>query len=246
MAQPMRFQAVVDQVTRHNPDLATYRLRACKRLPRFIPGQFIHLTIDSFDPTGFWPESRIFSVANAVADRYTIELTISRQGLYTGRILDGLLQGAQVWAKGPYGDFTIDASHGYGRAVLIAGGTGITPFCAFMDAVLKQGSLPVSEVTLHYGAQAPDLLIYRALADQCAAAIPDFQVHYYAEKHTDSADPQVQTGRIDLRNIICDNKLTQETAFFLSGPKSMIQSLRDGLIHTHRVSTEQVLIDAWE
>ena len=144
MAQPIRFPATVEQVTHHTPDVATYRLRADKRLPRFIPGQFIHLTLEPFDPASFWPESRVFSVANAVADRRTVELTISRQGAYTNKILDQLSEGDRIWAKGPYGDFTIDANLGYSRAVLIAGGTGITPFCAFMDAALSQGRCPSS------------------------------------------------------------------------------------------------------
>ena len=72
-------------------------------------------------------------MANAVADRRTVELTISRQGAYTSRILDVLARGVTVWGKGPYGEFTIGAIDGLRRAVLIAGGTGVTPFCAFMD-----------------------------------------------------------------------------------------------------------------
>ena len=182
MAQPVHFKAVVEQVARHDSNVASFRLKAEKRLPRFVPGQFIHLTMDAYDPSSFWPESRVFSVANAVMDRSTIWLTISRQGNYTGRILDEVQSGSVLWAKGPYGEFSVDGSHGYRSAVLIAGGTGITPFCAFMDAALAQGKLPVEEAILHYGARTPELLIYRSLADQCAAQVRGFKVRYYAEK----------------------------------------------------------------
>ena len=246
MAQPIRFQATVEQVTHHTADVVTYRLRAFKRLPRFIPGQFIHLTVEPFDPAGFWPESRVFSVANAVADRRTVELTISRQGAYTRKILDQLQQGDQVWAKGPYGDFTIDASHGYRRAVLIAGGTGITPFCAFMDAALAEGALPIEQATLHYGAQNAGLLIYRPLADRCAAEVPGFQVSYHAEQQADETDPHIQAGRIDLDQVLADTAEPEATAFYLSGPKSMIDAFRDALTGRHGLAPEQVLIDAWE
>ena len=102
-------------------------------------------------------------------------LTISRQGAYTGRILDELRQGSKVWGKGPYGEFTIGATAGVRRAVFIAGGTGVTPFCAFMDAALSADKLPLQEVVLHYGARTPDLLIYRGLADACAARFPGFR-----------------------------------------------------------------------
>ncbi|MFC1680367.1 ferredoxin--NADP reductase [Pseudomonadota bacterium] len=246
MAQPIRFQATVEKVTRHTSNVVTYRLQADKRLPRFTPGQFIHLTLELFDPSSFWPESRVFSVANAVADRRTVELTISRQGAYTSKLLDQLQQGVTVWAKGPYGDFSIDASQGYRRAVLIAGGTGITPFCAFMDATLSQGTLPIEQARLYYGAQTPELLIYRALADHCAAEIAGFQVRYYAEHASDQAGDVVRPGRIDLSEIMRDCIEIENTAFFVSGPKPMIETFHDSLSSTYNLSPEQVLIDAWE
>ena len=171
MVQPVHFKAIVEQIERHDDTVVSYHLKADKRLPRFIPGQFIHLAIDDYDPASFWPESRVFSVANAVADRYTMVLTISRQGHYTGRILDQVHLGSVLWGKGPYGEFSIDSTHGK-RAILIAGGTGITPFCAFMDAAIAQGKLPLEEAVLYYGARTPDLLIYRPLADRCAAKVP--------------------------------------------------------------------------
>ncbi len=243
---PIRFPATVGQITRHTPDVATYRLHSEKRLPRFTPGQFIHLTVDPFDPAGFWPESRVFSVANAVADRHTVELTISRQGAYTSKILDQLKEGDQVWAKGPYGDFTIDASHGYTSAVLIAGGTGITPFCAFMDAALSTGALPIEQATLHYGAQTPDLLIYRHLAERCAAEVPGFQVRYCAEQAGNAPDDSIHRGRIDLGQIMANTAEPASTAFFLSGPKAMIETFRDSLINSYGLSPDQVFIDAWD
>ncbi len=246
MAQPIRFPAIVEQVTRHTPDVATYRLRADKRLPRFTPGQFIHLTLEPFDPVSFWPESRVFSVANAVADRHTIELTISRQGAYTCKILDQLKEGDQVWAKGPYGEFTIDASHGYPRAVLIAGGTGITPFCAFMDAAITQGGLPIEQATLYYGAQTLDLLIYRTLAERCATTCAGFQVQYYSENLETGQENGIRLGRLDLAEIMnaCDDPAA--TAFYLSGPKAMIDHFQQDLLNDHGLASPQVFIDAWD
>lgn len=246
MAQPIRLPAIVEQVTRHTPDVATYRLRADKRLPRFTPGQFIHLTLEPFDPASFWPESRVFSVANAVADRRTIELTISRQGAYTSKILDQLGEGDQVWAKGPYGEFTIDASHGYPRAVLIAGGTGITPFCAFMDAAITQGAIPIEQAALYYGAQTSDLLIYRALAEHCATACTGFQVQCYAENLPPKQDDGIRPGRLDLAEIMhtCDDPAA--TAFYLSGPKAMIDHFQQALLNDHGLAPQQIFIDAWD
>ena len=245
MAQPIRFPAIVEQVIRHTPDVATYHLRAEKRLPRFTPGQFIHLTVDEFDPASFWPESRVFSVANAVADRRSIKLTISRQGSYTGRIIDELKLGDSVWAKGPYGEFVLDASHGYRHAVFIAGGTGITPFGAFMDAALTHGQLPVEAASLYYGAQTEDLLLYRPLCDECAEKVSGFQVRYFSESQPHSKSQNVHHGRLGIANILAEQPEISQTAFFLSGPKAMIDAFQSFLL-SQGLMPEQILVDAWE
>lgn len=245
MAQPVRFQATVEQLIRHTPDVATLHLQASRRLPRFTPGQFMHLTVDDFDPASFWPESRVFSVANAVTDRRSVKLTISRQGDYTSRIIDGLQAGDSVWGKGPYGQFVLDGSHGYRRAVLIAGGTGITPFGAFMDASLTNGKLPVAEAVLYYGAQTEDLLLYRALAEECAETVPGFQVRYFSEAAPHSTNHNVQHGRLDIAAILAEQPDITQTAFSLSGPKPMIDAFQ-AYLQAQGLAPEQILIDAWE
>lgn len=246
MAQPIHFKAIVDRVARHGDDVTSYWLKTEERLPRFVPGQFIHLTIDPYDPSSFWPESRVFSVANAVADRHTIRLTISRQGAYTSRIVDELEPGSVVWGKGPYGDFSIDGAHGCPRAVLIAGGTGVTPFGAFMDAALAQGTMPIAEAMLHYGARTTELLIYRALADRCAANVPGFTVRYYAEHTTSDSDAMVQRGTLDIDRIVAATGCLAEVAFYLSGPPTMIDAFQERLIAVYGIAKGRVLIDAWE
>jgi len=245
MAQPVRFQATVQQLIRHAPDVVTLQLYAARRLPRFIPGQFVHLTVDDFDPASFWPESRVFSVANAVADRRSVQLTISRQGVYTGRIIDGLEHGDSVWCKGPYGDFVVDGSHGYRRAVLIAGGTGVTPFGAFLDAALTSGKLPVDEAALYYGAQTEELLIYRAMADACAENVRGFRVRYFSDVAPPTGSNAIQHGRLDIAAILAEQPDIPGTAFFLSGPKPMIDAFRAHLLG-HGLKPSQVLVDAWE
>jgi propane monooxygenase reductase subunit len=244
MPQPVRFPALVAEVVRHNSDVATYRLHSERRLPAFQPGQFVHLAIDAYDPASHWPDSRVFSVANAVADRQTLELTISRQGAYTTRILDGLKPGDRVWAKGPYGEFTIGAARGVDRAVLIAGGTGITPYCAFMETALVQGSLPLDEVVLHYGARRTDLLIYRDLVERCVATLPGFRAQMHVE-HATGEDPTLRLGRLDPRVIVTDLGEFARTAFYISGPKPMIDAFMRGL-GEQGVPGEKLNIDAWE
>lgn len=245
MAQSVRFQAELVGLERHTADVVTLQFQANRRLPRFTPGQFVHVTVDDFDPSGFWPESRVFSVANAVADRRSVELTISRQGAYTARIIDSLRLGDSVWCKGPYGKFVLNTSHGYNRAVLIAGGTGITPYAAFMDAALRAQKLPMDEAVLYYGAQTVGLLIYRSLADHCSNDVPGFRVRYFSEALPTSDFQSVSHGRLNIAEILAEQQQPDQTAFFLSGPKNMIAAFREHLRHND-IKPEQILIDAWE
>ena len=245
MAQPVRFEATVEQLIRHTPDVVTLHLHANRRLPRFTPGQFVHLTVDEFDPASFWPESRVFSVANSVADRRSVKLTISLQGEYTRRIIEDLQVGDSVWGKGPYGEFVLNSSHGYRRAVLIAGGTGITPFGAFMDAALTDGRLPVEAAILYYGAQTEGLLLYRELCDQCARKVPRFKVRYFSESQPEVVSEDVHHGRLDIASIYAEQPDISQTAFFLSGPKSMIEAFQ-AYLRSEGLGPEQILVDAWE
>lgn len=181
MAQPQRFEARVAQIARHHPQLASLRLEALRPLPRMRPGQFVQLALEPADPSGFWPESRAFSIANAVSDRHTLWLTIGAQGRFTRRLLEQVSAGDHLWAKGPYGDFVIGPTADCHTAVLVAGGTGITPFCAFLDAALQAGRLPLPAVHLHYGARHPGLLVHRPLVEQAQARLRGLRVTYYAE-----------------------------------------------------------------
>lgn len=245
MAQPVRFRATVGETKRHGSDVVSFRLHSEKRLPRFIPGQFIHLAIDEYDPSGYWPDSRVFSVANAVEDRRTVDITVSRQGDYTSRVLDELDAGSVVWGKGPYGDFCIDGGQGVKQSILIAGGTGITPFCAFMDSALKSGSLPVDKVVLYYGAGTVDLLIFRELAQRCVAEVPGFYARYYVDQVTEPDQDKISIGCLNIDTIVAELGNVDDSSFYLSGPKVMIEAFRIRLTGAHGIPGHRVLIDAW-
>jgi ferredoxin-NADP reductase len=243
MSQPIHFNATITQIIRHAPDVVSLILESGKRLPRFAPGQFLHLSLDEYDPSRHWPESRVFSVANAVTDRKSIRLTISRQGRYTTRILGEATEGGVVACKGPYGEFVVGRAP-TPKVVLIAGGTGITPFAAFMDTALTEGLRGLAAVRLYYGARTPELLVYRGLAERCGMALPSFRANYLAE--TADGALGVTPGRLDLASIVGDLAPAADWTFYLSGPKAMIAVFRQRLLSEFGLPESQVLIDAWD
>lgn len=241
MAGALRVSATVKSIERFEQDVATFEFAYEGRRLRFRPGQFVHLAVDPFDHSQHWPDSRIFSIASgpSAAD---IRLTISRQGGYTSRILDELRPGSVVWLKGPYGDFVVESHDSNAHIVLIAGGTGITPFCAAMENWLLHPELCRSPVSLYYGARSSSLLIYRELAERCAAVVPGFSSRYFAE--TGGVD--VVQQRLDIDTIVRDGLEVDRCRFYLSGPKAMIDSFGSTLRSVYAVPDGRILIDAWE
>jgi ferredoxin-NADP reductase len=244
MSPPIRFRAEVRQIVRHSADVASYVLGYLGRRPRFQPGQFVHLALEEYDPSSHWPESRVFSIASAPSDETHLRLTISRQGKFTSRILDEVTEGRTLSLKGPYGEFVVRSRDSQDRIVLVAGGTGVTPFCSLMQEALLSGKVPAREVWLFYGARSEPLLIYRDLAQRCAAELPWFRARFFSEQP--APDVELLSGRIDVARIAAELGDLADTTFYLSGPKAMIESFKTALQAACGVPPDRVLMDAWE
>ena len=148
MANPRKLKAKVVDMFDYCANVRKLKLQVEGTLPRFKPGQFLHLSIYDYDPSFNWPESRCFSLANAPNSENEIELVISKKGEYTSKIFDQIKPGDHVWIKLPYGVFNFDDSI-KGSSILIAGGTGVSPFISFLRYILTTSLDP--KIKLYYG-----------------------------------------------------------------------------------------------
>jgi ferredoxin-NADP reductase len=222
----------------HGERVYTIILRPERPAPRFRAGQFLHLAIDPYDPSGFWPDSRVFSIASPPASRDALKVTYAVHGPFTTRMEREAIEGTHVWIKMPYGDFVIE---GRADVVLLAGGTGVTAFTAFLEDV---GSSDVQRITFAYGARTADLLIYRDVVERCARRTPALSVMYFAEDPA-SAPPDVLPGRISMDAVwprIAEPRLAH---FYISGPPPMLKAI-SGDLRARGVAPEAIHIDAWE
>ena len=69
MAVVRKIACAVAKVTDHGERVYTVELETATPVPRFTPGQFLHLALDDYEPGGFWPESRVFSIASSPRQR---------------------------------------------------------------------------------------------------------------------------------------------------------------------------------
>jgi ferredoxin-NADP reductase len=248
MAGTQKLACRVERIVHHGARVYTLVLRPERRAPRFRPGQFLHLAIDPYDATGFWPESRVFSIASSPLETDRLCITYSVAGRFTARMEAELLEGCDVWVKMPYGDFVVT---GATDVVLFAGGTGMTAFTAFLEGCAPSSS---QSICLAYGARNRSLLIYQDLVQRCARTLPQLNVSYFVEEPGDAgvnreAVPanceREQIGRVSVAALWPRIGSPKEANYYISGPPMMLQTVAQDL-RDCGIASEAIHIDAWE
>lgn len=246
MAVVQRLRCQLERIIDHGQQVYTLELRPERPVPRFLPGQFLHLALDAYDAGDFWPESRVFSIASSPATREVLRISYSVRGRFTARMERELRPGRWVWVKLPYGEFIVDAGR---PAVLLAGGTGITAFTAFVEGLTPDHPHPV---WLAYGARDRERLIYRDMLQQQARKVARLRVYYFVEQDDDGRspapgdhEPPVRPGRVSCAAVWPDVERPDEAIFYLSGPPAMLKALTWEL-HGLGVSPAAIRTDAWE
>lgn len=257
MSMVRKIHCSVERITDHGDRVYTVELLPERPIPVFLPGQFLHLTVDEYDPSGFWPESRVFSIASSPREKGLIRIIYSVKGSYTSRVERELSVGRGVWVKLPYGEFVVD---GGTDAVLIAGGTGITAFQAFIEGLLPDHP---RKVLLLYGARRVELLLGRDLIGRQQLAVRNLACVYFAEATGVGMSPAregigqslpaveglgvggaILPGRIRL-DVLDNVVLDPVTTYYLAGPPPMVSALTAQL-GQRGVASSRIRVDAWE
>ena len=133
---------------------------------RFIPGQFISITIPLVDET----RSRPYSIASDPEDRGPIEICFNR--VEGGRGVAWLFDrqvGDLIDFNGPFGAFTIDRPPA-AQLCFIAEGTAVAPIRPMLKRALA--SSPSPKVELIYAAPDREHILYAAEFDALARTAP--------------------------------------------------------------------------
>jgi len=244
VVQKLRCQ--VEKIVDYGEHVYTVELRPERPAPKFFPGQFLHLALDEYDPSGFWPESRVFSIASSPAQRDRLRISYSVRGRFTARMEKEMRQGVWVWVKLPYGEFVIPDQN---DVVLFAGGTGITAFTSFLDGLTPQFR---HRVYLAYGARRRNLLIYRDLVQEKSRAVPQFRVLFFIEEVPGGGPPpggaesgEERIGSVSVESIWAELQNPGRAVYYLSGPPLMLKAISQDL-GRRGVAPGAIQVDAWE
>ncbi|SCL68572.1 Predicted ferric reductase [Micromonospora citrea] len=206
LAFNLRHRLRVADVVAESPDTISIYLTG-DRLERLdlLGGQFFRWR---FLTRGCWWQAHPFSVSAAANGRW-LRLTVKVVGAHTADLRD-LDPGTRVWAEGPSGTFTA-AHRTRERALLIAGGSGITPIRAMLE------ELPPGAALIYRARTPADVLLQREL-DWLAEA-RDTSIWYVVGSRHDPGPRQVLSPE-GLRRLVPD---VARRDVYLCGPPGLVE-----------------------
>ena len=142
----------------------------------FVPGQVVQVHFSYADGK---PTKRSYSVATigggdtAAVSRIEMAVSYVDGGAATA-LLGNLQHGESVEASGPYGRFCLQDGDALPRYLLMATGTGVTPYRAMLPQLAELLAAGDREVVLLYGARKEAELLYDAEFTAFAQAHPGF------------------------------------------------------------------------
>jgi predicted ferric reductase len=226
LVRAARHDLRVTEVIEEGPGVVSLRIggRGLERLGTHA-GQFF---LWRFLTSGFWYTMHPFSLSEA-PNGESFRITVKALGDHTAR-LGEIPVGTRVLAEGPFGVFTADARR-TAKALLIAGGIGITPVRALLERM-------DGDVVVLYRVVSNDDIVFAGELDRIASS-RGARIEYVVGDHT---RPETR----DLLSAAHLESLVPDLAgrdVYACGPPGMIDrilpSLREAGVPRHQLHVER-------
>jgi ferredoxin-NADP reductase len=175
-------------------------LRADGQALDYIPGQFIQIHLTGRDGQ---PTKRSYSLAtihdHALGPGEAVDIAASYVPGGTATALFEALQPCdEISASGPFGRFCLLPADANRRYLLIATGTGVTPYRSMLPLLEKAIVERGVHVVVLFGARSEEELIY---ADDFRAMAAQYPAHFrfmpcYSRAFNDAAGPDARRGYV--------------------------------------------------
>ena len=193
----------------------------------FIPGQFLQIHFHYADGK---PTKRSYSVATIGNGDTTpvsrVEMAVSYvDGGAATALLGNRQHGETVDASGPYGRFCLMEPDANRRYLLVATGTGVTPYRAMLPQLKVLMAARDVEVALVYGARNETELLYGAEFEAFAAENPRF--HFYScLSRTPRATPRAhdRNGHVQVALAELEPDPAHDIAYLCGNPNMVDQA----------------------
>ncbi|TAK93267.1 MAG: hypothetical protein EPO07_18355 [Verrucomicrobia bacterium] len=231
-------EMLVESVTPELPDTKTLKLKwPDGHNPEFQTGQFITL---------YWPDApeykRAYSLSSCALDRGFYEVTIKREGKMGTRIVDWAKPGQTMFVLPPAGKF-LPAFEPGKQLICIAGGSGVTPFRAFVrDATKRELE---NKITVLYSVRTTNDIIFNAEFHDLAAENPNFNFYVTCTRLHPEDKWTGRRGRIDAAWVKEQIHDLPNTVFYACGPNPLVEFAEQVVLHDLGVPKTQMKTEKW-
>lgn len=229
MTAARSFESRVLEIREESPRVRTFRLSVPDDFS-FIPGMWVMLHFH--DDPKLW---RAYSISTSPSQKGFIEISLNNVGAFTQRMF-ALTAGEKMMVKGPQGRW-----HWRGderRAVLISGGTGLTPFRSMGRYAVERGL--ASRVAILHSAKTPEDRLYLADLEEFRRA----GMLIYETITGEAPGWSGPRGRIDAALVERQIPDFRQATFYMCGPKALIADMTSGLVK-RGVPQEQIHHERW-
>ena len=167
----------------------------------FVPGQFLQVHFHYADGK---PTKRSYSVATVggggsePVERVEIAVSYVEGGAAT-ELLANLSEGGTIDASGPYGRFCLMDADTNARYLLVATGTGVTPYRAMLPKIRDLTRTRGCTFALAYGARNEGELLYGEEFEAFAREVPGFTFHpCFSRQMREPARPNDRSGHVQV------------------------------------------------
>ncbi len=205
----------VQEVIQETPSTRTFRFqRMDGPVPPFHPGQYVSLRV----PMNGAEVSRPYSISSRPGAPY-LDLTVRDRpgGFVAPHLLAVISEGDELVSSGPAGSFFHEPLIDGSDLVLLAGGSGVTPFASMVRHWDSQG-WPV-RVRLVHGSRTPDDVIFGAELSHLAESSPRFSYTSVISEPTEGY--RGPSGLLDAERIGSAVGDLDGKTFYLCGPLAM-------------------------
>jgi len=202
-------------VLRETEDITTFRLARPEGFD-FLPGQFLTVRM----PVDGKQLVRCYSLSSPPHVSGYLEISVKRQGVFSGALHATVRPGSTLWVRRPAGGFTYP--EGDARpVVLLAGGVGITPMISMLRHAVAAD--PGRPVTLLYSVSTQRDIAFRDELRVVRARHPQATVMVTTTRGPHATE--VLSGRIDAAKILAHVPDPAGSIFMICGPEAMIDGL---------------------
>jgi ferredoxin-NADP reductase len=144
----------------------------------FVPGQFIQVHFQYPDGKATKRSYSVGTVGDGGGRVRQLEIAVSYvEGGAATALLSQLDEGGTVEASGPYGRFCLMDADTNRRYLLVATGTGVTPYRAMLPQIRALTGTRGCRFALVYGARSEAELLYGEEFEAFAREVPGFTFH---------------------------------------------------------------------